>query len=526
MVFESRSRRSQSSAMPRILAAVGIVAVAGGGFAYWRIQQHEAKLALIQDVAAALGTGEHDKITPALERLTSSPHGSAPEASDVVTQARWVLWGTEGIKVGGVTPDPAILDAITESSPLSLIVARAERDLMLRDLRRGKKFMEVVLQKHSRQPAMAELKARFALMEAEADAAQSNNAIAEFFPAMESLARPDAEALPMTKGRIAYGYARACELGNNVEGAVNNYKDALASSPEYTWAAIRLEMAQIPFDADLAVAEASLKKLLETKKDGLSPRQQAAIHIERARKALNTYNLSQAIEPLKAAIEADPSASDAYYLLGQIYLDTGKTAQALEQLDKAQQIAPFDMRVATARATTLLARGDVNGAQKIVTEMPEPYSGFREARVLKARIQRESNNITDAVTLVEGVIERNPDYFEGKLELAMLKRAQKSADAEKQFNDLIPVARTAGRHGMAPVLQAYAATLAKAGRPLALQNAQATAEGEQNALAMAVLGEGMIAAGNKKGAEKLLTQAKGLGDLPLVDQLLQQAIAP
>jgi tetratricopeptide (TPR) repeat protein len=343
---------------------------------------------------------------------------------------------------------------------------------------------------------------------------------------MEELGAAPPEAMPVSRGRIAVGYARACELANNRDGAANNYKAATQAAPDLLWATIRSEMIQVPFDADLATADAALQKVLESHKDALSPRQVATVHLERAHRALDTYDTKKGIEALTAAVAADATCSDCAYQLGQLYLDLGKSELALKQLEAAQAIAPLDMRVITARVTALLARGDAAGAKTQVDQIPEPYNDFRYARVLKARLQRESGAIADGPAMVDAAVKSKPDFFEGKLELALLKRAQKSADAEKLFRDLVPNVKTAGRYALGPVLQAYAASVSAAKkRAAAVAEAQGPAESDENAQALLILGEALIAAGDKAGAEKLLTEAKQFGDLPKIDTLLTQVAA-
>lgn len=523
MYFESKARKSQSSVLPKVLGVVGLVALVGGGFFYMRVQQSEKKTALRQGLVSALGSGSYAQIKPALDEVVAAGQAADPDTADLVTEARWVLWANDGIKTEPL--DAAALDAVNTDSPLPLIVARAERDLLRGDLNRGQKFLTQATSdvKFTKEPVLAELQARFLLNDAETDPTEAQSAIDTYITAMETLGKAPADAMPISKAWIEAGYARACMLAGNHEGAVNNYKDAAASAPDLGWAAIGSEIAQIAPDADQETADAALVKVLDAHKDKLSPRQTAFIQLERARRDLANMSVDKAIEPLKAAMSADPSYAEPAYQLGQIYLDMGKLSDALAALDAAYQLAPYDMRIVTAKVTTQLMKGDASGAQSVIAQIPEPYNGFRHARVLKARLQRESGAITDAPTLIDETLKSSPGFFEAQLEQALLSRAKNSPDAEKQMRALIPAARTAGRYAYGPVLQAYAATLtAPKARARAMQEAQAVAETWQNAQALAILGEAMIASKDVKGAAAVLDEAKKYGDLPQIEKLSAQ----
>ena len=62
-------------------------------------------------------------------------------------------------------------------------------------------------------------------------------------------------------------------------------------------------------------------------------------------KAQRAGDLAQAAEAFSAAVRLDPKLPPARVYLGAVLLESGKTAEAIEQLERAAELLPQDPRI-------------------------------------------------------------------------------------------------------------------------------------------------------------------------------------
>lgn len=478
--------------------------------------------ALRQEMVDALGRGDHASIVAALGRLRTSELRSESDLADLGMEMSWILWADFGVKVGDVEPDPRALEVVSASSSVPLIAARAERDLWRHDYAAGRAMLQQALAQHADEPVLIDLRGRFELALAGGDSQLRDAAGNDFRLALDVLAKAGPTTSPASRARIQYDLGRALELEGKPAGEA--YQAALAANPGYAWATVRMGIAAVPPEASLESADTALRAILDREKDKLAPRQRGAVYLERARRALRAGSVEKSSDLLADGERADENDSEILFQLGQLRNDIGQGAQAERLLTNAYRIAPTDLRIVNGLVTALLASNQGQAAVQIVNRVPAPFQEEPMARVVKSRLQRESRQLTGAEAQLNAAEQAAPDLFEAKLEHAMLKMAQKSADAASSLEKLASVAPAAGRPGLVPVLKAYQASLTSdRGWARAVKSVEVLAGG--NARALMVLGESTYDHGDPAAAEKLLLAAQKVGDLPRIDLLIARIAA-
>jgi protein O-mannosyl-transferase len=113
-------------------------------------------------------------------------------------------------------------------------------------------------------------------------------------------------------------------------------------------------------------------------------------------------------------IEVSPSDAFAIGLLGNAYLDQGRQDLALEQFQRASQIAPDDQKVKSSLARGLFAAGKYSEAETVLKgllESPQLTSAWRESMLLwLANVEMSLGNLTEAQQVLEQA-EHSDDRF-------------------------------------------------------------------------------------------------------------------
>jgi hypothetical protein len=113
-------------------------------------------------------------------------------------------------------------------------------------------------------------------------------------------------------------------------------------------------------------------------------------------------------------IEVSPSDAFAMGLLGNVYLDQGRQDLALEQFQRASQIAPDDQKVKSFLARGLFAAGKYSEAETVLKgllQSPQLTPAWRESTLLwLANVEISLGNLTGAQQLLEQA-EHSDDRF-------------------------------------------------------------------------------------------------------------------
>lgn len=96
-------------------------------------------------------------------------------------------------------------------------------------------------------------------------------------------------------------------------------------------------------------------------KDNLERR--AALHcLNFGEKFIRERSWQNAVTWLKQAIKIQPDLYEAYYLLGQVYIELGLLEEAIETLDRAIRLRPDDPTAHLKLGLAYIARHDWNAA--------------------------------------------------------------------------------------------------------------------------------------------------------------------
>lgn len=187
-------------------------------------------------------------------------------------------------------------------------------------------------------------------------------------------AAPAAGGVEAKPDSTVVAYNEGAELFNagDIDGAILKFTEAVTAKPDLLagWTALAkahlrqksypkaLEAANKVLDVDdtdtdmltvahqayLAMGDKANAAKLETKLP-----KNAALLFNDAAKLINSGNDAGAEGLLKQAIAADPAFAQSYYELGMIYVRSGKSAEAKENLTKYIELDPKGRDVATAK---------------------------------------------------------------------------------------------------------------------------------------------------------------------------------
>ncbi len=508
-----------SSLRYRVFAGVvGVVLVLA--FVATRLDRRVEASRLETQVVEALESGDHRQQVEALalyDALTPDP-----DRADLETQLLWVLWAREGVlPPDGAPPDPETLDTVTPTSSLPLVVARAERDLYRRDILRGELLIREAIA-HDPDPVLWELAGRFALARAVEGDAYLDKAKAEFGEAARRIREEAERPTTASLARIREGLGLASRKDPNKAKAW--FQAALDASPSFLPARLHLALISLPADAAPADRVALLKKLLLKHDSELSPRQHSMLLLEQALQYLRMADWKRARESLERARDTDPYDPETAFRLGQLLADLGRTSSALDMLDTAYDLAPFDLRIVATRTDVLLRAALSEEALDMVDALPKAYRDRPLAHLARALIQRDAGQYLGVRSELKAARRARARSFDIRLAEALLTFGKDPKAAVPLLADLENQALDAGRPALLPVLQAYLLVAQTDPRTVS-PSWWATQKIPDHPRACLVLAEMALDTGSFDVAEELLEQARKKGDILRVDLLLARILA-
>jgi serine/threonine protein kinase/Flp pilus assembly protein TadD len=192
----------------------------------------------------------------------------------------------------------------------------------------------------------------------------------------------------------------------NAKTAIGYYEDALKKDPRFALAYAGL-------------AEASLVMYRENKdafwsQKALAAAQQARslndtfpeVHFSLGNVYRETGRTAEAVTELKRALELSPNSDDGYRNLGQAYLALGQKDQGLETLQKAVQINPYYWQNYNALGVAYSGLGEYDKAltafQRVTVLEPDNFFGYLDV---------------GAIYFQQGKYEESISYFQKSLQL-------------------------------------------------------------------------------------------------------------
>ena len=157
---------------------------------------------------------------------------------------------------------------------------------------------------------------------------------------------------------------------------------------------------------EIEVAEQELQKF-PNKND-------VSFHLASANLFFNSGNLAAASNALRQALAADPKSFQAHMALGNLYLVQKDQKNAGEEFKKAAELAPVRSMERLKYAAFESAIGDVEEVRKIATEMTKQAPDYSPGWTLLAEVAFKAKKYDEALSLLENVFGRDPEYVDGR----------------------------------------------------------------------------------------------------------------
>ena len=143
------------------------------------------------------------------------------------------------------------------------------------------------------------------------------------------------------------------------------------------------------------------------KKDDIS------FHLASANLLLNAGNVAAAENALRQALTVNPNSSAAHMAMGDLYLLKKDQKRAGEEFKKAAELAPVRSMNRLKYAAFMSAAGDKEETRRISTEMTRQAPDYLPGWTLLAELAFKDKKYDEALSLLENVFSRDPEYIDG-----------------------------------------------------------------------------------------------------------------
>lgn len=140
----------------------------------------------------------------------------------------------------------------------------------------------------------------------------------------------------------------------------------------------------------------------------------ASFHLASANLFLREGNMTAAGEELRQALEADPKAAATHMAMGDFYLLQKDQKQAAQEFEKAAQLAPIRSMERLKCAAFKSAIGDLEATRRMAAEMTTKAPDYLPGWVLLAEVAFKEKKNQEALSLLENVFGRDPEYLDGR----------------------------------------------------------------------------------------------------------------
>jgi len=186
----------------------------------------------------------------------------------------------------------------------------------------------------------------------------------------------------------------------------------LEQSPDNADALVTLSEAALSKEG-IEAAQEQLQKF--PKKDGTS------FYLASANLFLRQGDLAAAENALRQALTADPKSAAAHMALGDLNLLKKDQKQAGEEFKKAAELAPVRSMERLKYAAFMSATGETAETKRVSTEMTKQAPDYLPGWTLLAELAFKDGKYDEALSLLENVFSRDPEYIDGhKLESKVL----------------------------------------------------------------------------------------------------------
>src|SRR5438046_4339832 len=178
-----------------------------------------------------------------------------------------------------------------------------------------------------------------------------------------------------------------------------------------------LEQAPDNGDAIITLTEAARSKEdIETAKEQLQKfpkKNDASFYLAVANLSFNGADLSTAGSALQQALATDPKSSAAHMAMGNLHLVQKDQKQAGEEFKKAAELAPVRSMERLKYDEFKSTSGDAEEVRRIATEMTKQAPDYPPGWVLLAELAFKDKKYDEALSLLENVFSRDPEYVDG-----------------------------------------------------------------------------------------------------------------
>ena len=199
--------------------------------------------------------------------------------------------------------------------------------------------------------------------------------------------------------------ARCYETIGRLDQAQKEIFKVLEQAPDNGEALVTLTEAAKSKE-EIEVAEQALQKF-PNKND-------VSFHLASANLFFNSGNPAAASNALQQALAADPKSFEAHMAMGNLYLLQKDQKNAAEEFKKAAELAPVRSMERLKYAAFESAVGDVEEVRKIATEMTRQAPDYPPGWTLLAEVAFKAKKYDEALSLLENVFGRDPDYVDGR----------------------------------------------------------------------------------------------------------------
>jgi tetratricopeptide (TPR) repeat protein len=130
--------------------------------------------------------------------------------------------------------------------------------------------------------------------------------------------------------------------------------------------------------------------------------------------SLHKGDVAAAVEAVRQALAADPNSSAAHMAMGDLYLLQKDQKQAIEEYKKAADLAPIRSVEKLKYAAFSSATGGAEETRRVATEMTKQAPDYLPGWILLAELASKDKKYDEALSLLENVFSREPQYVDGR----------------------------------------------------------------------------------------------------------------
>ena len=139
-----------------------------------------------------------------------------------------------------------------------------------------------------------------------------------------------------------------------------------------------------------------------------------AYHLALANLSFHKGDVAAATEAVRQALATDPNSSAAHTAMGDLYLLQKDEKQAIEEYKKGADLAPVRSVERLKYAAVSSATGGAEETRRVATEMTRQAPDYLPGWILLAELASKEKKYDEALSLLENVFSREPEYVDGR----------------------------------------------------------------------------------------------------------------